>query len=275
MRTLADRVVLVTGGGSGIGRAIALICAREGARVAVVDRNLAGAEETVALIPEGGTGLALPGDVSRAEEVARFASAAETTFGRVDVLVNNAGISLGGDVLTIDEETWDRNFAVVLKGAYLCAKAVLPGMIERRRGVILNISSVNGMFGIGEEPYSAAKAGMINFTQNLAVRYGPYQIRANCICPGTIRTPIWSARVAAEPEVFERLAAWYPLGRVGEVEDVAQAARFLISDEAAWITGAVLPVDGGLTAGNLRMIAALAGDDVLREDDEARDRVDP
>jgi NAD(P)-dependent dehydrogenase (short-subunit alcohol dehydrogenase family) len=181
-------------------------------------------------------------------------------FGRLDVLVNNAGVSLGDSVLDTDPATWDRNFAVVLKGAYHFTRAALPAMRERRRGVIVNVASVNGLLGLGEDAYSAAKAGLINFTQNLAVRYGADGIRANVICPGTVRTPIWRDTLARRPDVFERLAAWYPLGRVGEPDDVARAALFLASDDAAWITGAVLPVDGGLTAGLRRMALDLQGE---------------
>jgi NAD(P)-dependent dehydrogenase (short-subunit alcohol dehydrogenase family) len=161
----------------------------------------------------------------------------------------------------MDEPTWDLNVDVVLKGAFFCAQAALPGMLERRRGVILNVASVNGLTGIGEEAYSAAKAGMVNLTQNLAVRYGNRGVRVVCIAPGTIRTPIWDERVARDPQVFDKLAAWYPLGRVGEPEDVASAALFLCSDEASWITGVTLPVDGGLLAGIYRMSDALGGDE--------------
>ena len=257
---LPDTVALVTGGGSGIGRAIVERFAREGARVVVADRNLPGAEETVRLIEAvEGEALAVEADVADGAAVAAMVARASDVFGPVDVLVNNAGASVGDDVLTIDEATWDWNLAVVLKSVFLCAKAVLPRMIERRRGAIVNIASVNGLTGLGEEPYSAAKAGMINLTQNLAIKYGRYGVRANVICPGTIRTPIWNARVAQRPTVFEELAPWYPLGRVGEPADIANAALFLASAEAAWITGAVLPVDGGLTAGSYRMARALEG----------------
>src|SRR5699024_3008150 len=117
-----------------------------------------------------------------------------------------------------------------LKGVFFSAKAVLPDMLEAGRGAIVTISSVNGQAGIGEEPYSAAKAGVINFTKNLATRYGPQGIRANCIAPGTIRTPIWQSRLDRDPDAFERIAKWYPLGRVGEAEDIANAALFLASD---------------------------------------------
>jgi len=259
---LPDTVALVTGGGSGIGRATSLRFAQEGAAVVVADRNLLGAEETVGQITAaGGRALAVEVDVADGVAVARMAAAAGAAFGRVDVLVNNAAISVGHDILTMSEATWDLNLAVVLKSAFLCSKALLPGMIARRRGAIVNIASVNGQTGLGEEAYGAAKAGMINLTQNMAVSYGAHNVRANVICPGSIRTPIWRERLAREPDVFARLAAWYPLGRVGEAEDVANAALFLASEEAAWITGAVLNVDGGLMAGNFRMIRDLGAGD--------------
>lgn len=257
---LPDTIALVTGGGSGIGRAICQRFAAEGARVVAADRDLAGAEETTRLVADaGGEALAVLLDVADAESVAAAVARTEDVFGGVDLLVNNAAISDGDDVTRIDPATWDRNLAVVLRGPYLCCRAVLPGMIARRRGVILNIASVNGLTGLGEEPYSAAKAGLINLTKNLAIKHGPDGVRANAIAPGTIRTPIWRDRLAEHPGVFDDLAAWYPLGRVGEPAEVAAAAHFLASDEAAWITGVVLPVDGGLLAGSYRMARDLSG----------------
>lgn len=255
---LADSVALVTGGGSGIGRAISECFAREGARLVVADLNLTGAEETVARIAAGGGGaIAVEADVADADAVGMMVKRALDAYGRIDVLVNNAAASRGDDVQAIEPETWDWNLAVVLRSAFLCSRAIVPGMIERRRGAIVNIASVNGLTGLGEEGYSAAKAGMINLTQNMAIKYGQYGVRANVICPGTIRTPIWGTRVAQRPGIFDELAKWYPLGRVGEPEDVAKAALFLASDDAAWITGAVLPVDGGLMAGSYRMAREL------------------
>jgi meso-butanediol dehydrogenase/(S,S)-butanediol dehydrogenase/diacetyl reductase len=248
---LENRVALITGGGSGIGRAIGELFGREGAKIVPADRYLDRAEETVALITAaGGEATAAEVDVSNGAAVEAMVKQAIDAYGRIDILVNNAGISVGSDILTIDEATWDLNLDVVLKGVFLCSKAVLPGMIERSTGVIINMSSVNGLYGIGEEPYSAAKAGMINLTQNMAVKYGPQGVRVNCICPGSIQTPIWGERVAEDPQIFDKLAKWYPLRRVGQPEDVASAAFFLASDESSWITGAILPVDGGLTAGN-------------------------
>jgi NAD(P)-dependent dehydrogenase (short-subunit alcohol dehydrogenase family) len=247
---LANRVALVTGGGSGIGQAISLLFAQEGAKLIVADRYLERAEGTAEKIrAAGGDALALKADVASQADVNTMTERALATYGKVDTLVNNAGISLGSDILTIDEATWDLNIAVVLKSVYLCSKAILPNMLAKRQGVIINISSVNALSGIGEEAYSAAKAAIINLTQNMAVRYGSHQVRANVICPGTIQTPIWAERVEKDPEVFTKLAKWYPLGRVGQPEDVARAALFLASDDAAWITGATLNVDGGLMAG--------------------------
>jgi meso-butanediol dehydrogenase / (S,S)-butanediol dehydrogenase / diacetyl reductase len=248
------RVALVTGGGSGIGQAIAQRFAAEGASVVVADLRAAAAQATVAEIArDGGRALAVEMDVTSAADAQRATQAAVDAFGRVEVLVNNAAIGGGDDILATDEAEWDRIIAVVLKGVFLCTRAVLPRMIEQRRGAIVNISSVNGLTGLGEEAYSAAKAGVINLTQNLAVRYGQHGVRANVICPGTIQTPIWAARLARQPDVFERLSAWYPLGRVGVPWDVASAAAYLASDEAAFVTGAVLTVDGGLTAGQYRL----------------------
>jgi meso-butanediol dehydrogenase / (S,S)-butanediol dehydrogenase / diacetyl reductase len=258
---LHNRIALITGAGSGIGEAIARLFAEEGARIAVVDLRQERAQRTVeAIRAAGGEAMAIAADVSNADEVTAIARQVQEAWGPVEILVNNAAISQGDDIRTIDEATWDLNLAVVLKGAFLCSKALVPGMIERRRGAIVNIASVNGLTGLGEEPYSAAKAGLLNLTQNMAIKYGQYNVRANAICPGTVRTPIWQERVEQDPEIFERLAAWYPLGRVGEPEDIAKAALFLTSDDAAWITGAILNVDGGLMAGSYRMSRALGGE---------------
>ena len=245
---LIDRTAIITGGGSGIGRAIVELFAKEGAPVVVADRNSARAQEVADHITStGGRSLAVTADVTRAAEVARMVALALATYGRVDILVNNAGLSAGDDILTIDESTWDFNMAVILKGAFLCAKAVLPQMIAQKSGAIVNIASVNGLMGMGEEAYSAAKAGVINLTQNMAVKYGPHAVRVNCICPATIRTPIWQRVLEKDPLVFERLSKWYPLGRVGEPEDVANAALFLASEEASYVHGAALLVDGGMS----------------------------
>jgi NAD(P)-dependent dehydrogenase (short-subunit alcohol dehydrogenase family) len=247
---LENHVALITGGGSGIGRATALRFAVEGAAVAVFDRHEDAATAVADEITiSRGRAIAVAGDVTELAALQTATQRASEAFGSVSVLVANAAISQGDDILATDEATWDRTVDIVLKGVFLSAKAVLPSMLAAGRGSIVTISSVNGQTGIGEEPYSAAKAGVINLTKNLATRYGPNGIRANCIAPGTVQTPIWQARVDRDPQVFERIARWYPLGRVGQPEDIANAALFLASDEAAWVSGAVLNVDGGLMAG--------------------------
>ena len=259
MTRLAGKRAIVTGGGSGIGRAISRRFAAEGATVIVADLVGERAEEVAAEI--GGTGV--QADVTIAADVGRLVDGA----GSVDVLVNNAGGGMADDLLEISEEEWDTDVEVNLKSAFLCSKAVLPGMIERGSGVILNISSVNGMAFFANEPYSAAKAGLISLTRSMAVRYGKHGIRAVAIAPGTIRSPLWQERVDKEPAIFERLVRWYPLGRVGEPEDVANAAAFLASDDASWITGEVLRVDGGLLAGNAQMARELVAN--FSPDDES------
>jgi NAD(P)-dependent dehydrogenase (short-subunit alcohol dehydrogenase family) len=251
-------VVIITGAGSGIGRVMAKRFAEEGAKVAVVDWHGDRADEVAGEIGrDGGQAAAIRTDVSVGREVKSMVAEVESRLGAPDVLVNNAAIADGDDVLEIDETTWERDVSVVLKSVFLCSKAVLPSMIERRTGVIVNITSVNGLSALGNEAYSAAKAGVINLTQGIAVRYGGHGIRCNAIAPGTIRTPIWQERVERDPVVFQRLVKWYPLGRLGEPDDIANAAMFLASDDAAWITGTVLRVDGGLLAGNLPMTREL------------------
>ena len=250
----AGKVVIITGSGSGIGRVMASRFAAEGAKVAVVDRHPDRAEETAQEIAGA---IAIQADVSVGDDVGRMVAEVTSKLGPVDVLVNNAAIADGDDVLQIDEPTWERDVDVVLKSVFLCSKAVLPSMIERHTGAIVNITSVNGLSALGNEAYSAAKAGVINLTQGIAVRYGHHGIRCNAIAPGTIRTPIWQHRIDKDPVVFQRLVKWYPLGRVGEPDDIANAAMFLASGDAAWITGTVLTVDGGLLAGNYRMTREL------------------
>jgi NAD(P)-dependent dehydrogenase (short-subunit alcohol dehydrogenase family) len=257
---LAGKVALVTGAGAGIGAAIALRFGREGAVVASTSRDPATAEATAATIREaGGEAIGVALDVTDRASVRDAIAEVEGRLGRIDVLVNNAGASTGAGPLEIDLETWDAMLRLNLTGVFLCAQAVLPGMLARGAGTIVTISSVNGLIGVGEEPYSAAKAAVVNLTQNLCVRYGARGIRANVICPGTIRTRNFTPRFEARPDLEGRIASWYPAGRIGEPEDVAAAALFLASDEAGFINGAMLPVDGGLTAGLPRMIADLAG----------------
>jgi meso-butanediol dehydrogenase / (S,S)-butanediol dehydrogenase / diacetyl reductase len=248
------RVAIITGSGSGLGRVLAHRFAAEGAAVVVAD-VVGQAATTVAdeISRAGGRSLAQTTDVTNAADVEAMVGAAREAFGSVEILVNNAAKATDADFLDVSEEAWDEDVAIALKGSFLCSQAVLGDMTENRSGVILNISSVNALAYFGNEAYSAAKAGILNLTRSLAVRYGPFGVRVNAIAPGTLRTPAWEQRRQKDPDVFDRVAKWYPLGRIGEPEDVAGAALFLASDEAAWISGVVLPIDGGLTAGNMEM----------------------
>jgi NAD(P)-dependent dehydrogenase (short-subunit alcohol dehydrogenase family) len=248
------RVVVITGGGSGLGRVLAHSFAAEGAAVVVADVVGDHATAVADEISEvGGRSLAHTADVTDASDVKAMVETTREAFGPVEILVNNAARATDADFLDLSEETWEEDVAITLKGPFLCSQAVLADMTENRSGVILNIASVNALTYFGNEAYSAAKAGILSLTRSLAVRYGPFGVRVNAIAPGTLRTPAWEQRRQKDPEVLERVSRWYPLGRVGEPEDVAGAALFLASDEASWISGAVLPVDGGLTAGNLQM----------------------
>ena len=248
------RVAIITGSGSGLGRVLAHRFAAEGAAVVVADVVGQRATTVADEISEaGGRSLAQTTDVTNAADIEAMVGAAREAFGSVEILVNNAAKATDADFLNVSEEAWDEDVAIALKGSFLCSQAVLGDMTENRSGVILNISSVNALAYFGNEAYSAAKAGILNLTRSLAVRYGPFGVRVNAIAPGTLRTPAWEQRRQKDPDVFDRVAKWYPLGRIGEPEDVAGAALFLASDEAAWISGTVLPIDGGLTAGNMEM----------------------
>ncbi|MGN9846495.1 SDR family NAD(P)-dependent oxidoreductase [Nonomuraea sp. H19] len=245
------RVALITGGGAGIGRAVADRLARAGAAVAILDRDVDGTTAAArSVTADGGRALGLACDVT--DRAAVEAAVAETvdTLGRLDVLVNNAGVSRETHFEDLTQDDWNAQVGPTLWGAVVCTQVALPHLLAARGGAIVNIGSVNGATGLGHEAYSAAKAGLINLTQNLAVRYGSRGLRVNLLAVGTVRTPAWDERVALDPELLERLAGYYPLARIGEPEDVAAACLFLASDEAAWITGATLAVDGGLLAGN-------------------------
>jgi meso-butanediol dehydrogenase/(S,S)-butanediol dehydrogenase/diacetyl reductase len=256
----ADKVVLITGAGRGIGKATAERLAREGAAVAVLDRDREAAEAVVAMLEGAGTSaLALAADITERPALETAVERARGHFERIDVLVNNAARALKGNLEQTTPEDWASELAGTLSGAFLVTRLVLPGMIERGRGAIVNVGSVNGLLALGNPGYSAAKAGLLNFTKALATEYGEKGIRANMVSPGTVRTesPSWQKRLALDPQVFDKLARWYPVGRVGRPEDIAAAIAFLAADEAAFVNGANLVVDGGLTAGNAPMIAEL------------------
>jgi meso-butanediol dehydrogenase/(S,S)-butanediol dehydrogenase/diacetyl reductase len=250
------QVAIVTGSGSGIGQAIAARLASEGASVCVADVDLLSAEVTASNMRDlGHTALAWQVDVTDRAGVVEVVAWTKENLGPIDVLVNNAAVCNDTPLLELTEQDWDRDVDVTLKGSFFCAQAVLPDMVARGTGSIVNLGSVNGFQYLGNAAYSAAKAGLISLTRSLAVRYGRDGVRTNMVAPGTIRTQAWDLRLANDPGVLNELVKWYPLGRVGTVDDVSAAVAFLASRDASWITGTVLTVDGGLLAGNAPMVA--------------------
>ncbi len=248
-----NKTVMVTGGGDGIGRATSLRLASEGASVVVLDINPAGAEATVAAIKAaGGTALAQAGSVTSESDIAAGLAATVAAFGKLDVLVNNAGFALKATLPELEVADWDAEFDGNVKGAWLCARAAMPLLIAAGgRGNIVNIGSVNGLMYFGNPAYSAAKAALLSLTKSLAVEYGRHGVRTNMVSPGTIQTnaEAWTKRIKRDPKIFEKLSRWYPVGRVGKPEDIAAAVCYLAADEAAFCNGTNLVVDGGLTAG--------------------------
>ena len=254
IRRFVGAVALITGGGSGIGRAIAERMAREGADVAVLDKNGKSAAIVAASICQGAkNAISVEADVTDANRVADAVTEAVHALGPISVLVNNAGGVTAQTFDDTDPNRWRADIELNLNGAYFVTRAVIPSMLSRGGGAIVNIATVNGLTTIAEPAYSAAKAGLLQFTRQLAVEYGPKGVRANAVVPGSIRTPIWDDRLSKAPHLLDTLRRWYPVGRVGEPEDVAAAVLFLASAEAAFISGANLLVDGGLMAGLPRM----------------------
>lgn len=243
---LSGRRAVITGTATGIGREIARRFAAEGAQIVAIDRDEAGNQEAAAeIIAAGGHCQAIRADVSSEAEVVEAFRAA----GPIDILVNNAG-SAAGDARLIDlsGENWDRVLAVCLKSVFLCTREALKSMTKKRAGSVVNISSVNALAGINLTAYSAAKGGILSLTRLAALEYATYGIRVNAICPGTILSESSEAFYRERPEIDRELRALYPAGKYGSVEDVASCALFLASDEASFINGVALPVDGGLLA---------------------------
>ncbi|MEU1951790.1 SDR family NAD(P)-dependent oxidoreductase [Nocardia rhamnosiphila] len=256
---LAGKIALVTGAGSGLGRASALRFAAEGAAVAVADLDPAAADSVTAEITAaGGHALPVTVDVTSDADSRRMIAATLGEFGCLDIVFANAGINGAGNAADTTEEEWDRVVAINLKGVWLTSKYALPHLIERRTGSIINQASMGGLIGLpGIFPYAAAKGGVIAMTKQMAVTYGPDNVRVNAICPGTIPTPlVYRSRVergAAEPDADQAAldadaAARFPLRRLGTPDDLASIAVFLGSDEANWVTGGIYTVDGGRSA---------------------------
>ncbi len=259
---LKDRVALVIGAGSsgpgwGNGKAAAVLYAREGASVFCVDRHLAAAQETAGIIAEeGGTAMAHQADVAKSGEVAALAARCLDLYGRIDVLHNNVGILEVGGPVEASEESWDRVLSVNLKSMFLTCKHVLPTMVAQRKGAIVNIASIAAIrwLGVPYISYSASKGAVVPFTRSIALEYADKGIRANSVLPGLMNTPmivepLKDAYAGGDVErMLEIRDAQCPMGRMGDAWDVAHAALFLASDEAKYITGTELVVDGGITA---------------------------
>lgn len=254
---LEGRVAWVTGGGSGLGRAICRRFAEEGARVAVNDVRPETAEETAAALPGEGH-LAVAGDVSDSARVAAMATAIDAACGRLDVLVNNAGVDRvpddgmeqlyeGGPLTTrMADAGWTRMLEIHLNGAFFCAREAAKRMLEGGGGAIVNMSSIAGLAGMGPIHYATAKAGLLGFTRSLARELGGRGIRVNAICPGAIDTPMTSHVPEA---ILKAMVAATPLGRMGSAEDIANAALYLASDDSSFVTGQWLSPNGGIFIG--------------------------
>jgi NAD(P)-dependent dehydrogenase (short-subunit alcohol dehydrogenase family) len=246
---------MITGAGSGIGRAAAELFAAEGATVAVVDLVADAAEETVGKITAGGgQALALAANVAVAAEVESAVARAVQELGRLDVLYNNAGVNSAGSVLDATEEDWDRCFAVNAKGTFLCSRAAVPHLEAAGGGAIVNQGSVAGLVAVPNfAAYCAAKGAVVALTRSMAIDLAGRRIRVNAICPGTVFTPLMEPMLRARGDGdleagLAKTVVKYPIGRLGTPEEIARVALFLASDEASFMTGSIVTADGGMTA---------------------------
>lgn len=249
----ANQIVVVTGAGSGIGRATAIAVSKQGATVALIDRSEEGLAETKGMLADGAGHSAYLCDVASVEEVVTTFGAIGERYGAVDVLVNNAGINpIAASSLDVDEAFYDLVMDVNAKGMFFCAREATRAMIPRKQGAIVNLGSVSGMIGWGgSSVYSASKGAVIALTKALAMELAPNSIRVNAVCPGSVRTPMVENNLSRLPDVdaaWESTASLHPLGRVGTPEDIAEAILYLASPRSSFVTGTCLVIDGGLIA---------------------------
>jgi NAD(P)-dependent dehydrogenase (short-subunit alcohol dehydrogenase family) len=251
---LKDRVAVVTGGAMGIGEATARLFAAEGAQIAIADvADEAGQRVACELLAAGGRAAFYHVDVRQAEDVSRLVARTVEAFGGVDILVNNAGVALAKSTTDTTREEWERVIGINLTGAWLCARAVIPIMVERGGGAIVNVASNAGLVGFPNlAAYCASKGGMVQLTKAMALDCARHHIRVNALCPGHTRTPMGDGFVAAQadPQAFVRefINVLHPIGRMAEAAEVARAILFLASDDASFITGSIVAADGGYTA---------------------------
>ena len=247
---LLGKTALITGGGSGIGRATAEAFAREGARVAIFGRRSEKLHETAARIRGlGGEALPIAGSVAKDGDVRRAAAATLEAFGKIDILVNNAGVGrIGTPLHQTTDEDWNLIMGTNLEGTYRMTRAVIPHLLDNKGGVIVNVSSTAGMVGLpGATIYCISKAGMIHFTKALALEYAKQGIRVNCVCPAAVETD-FIAPLIEDSGKREWLCSIHPMGRIGKPEEVAKAILYLVSEDTTWVTGSVLVLDGGMTS---------------------------
>ena len=247
---ISDKVAIITGAASGIGRTTAILFAKEGGKVVIADQNEASGDETVDLIrTDGGQAIFTRVNVTSATDIQGMVKTTIDTYGKLNILVNNAGIAIRLPVVDLPEEDWDRSIDVNLKGIYLGSKYAIPEMIKNDGGAIVNIASIYGLVGgRTRAAYAASKGGVVNLTRSIALDYALYKIRVNCICPGFVNTPLLK-NILKTQEEYQALADLHPIGRLGEMLEIAHGVLYLASDESSFVTGIALPIDGGYTAG--------------------------